>query len=188
MVEPDVLLELPEAERAAFKKPIGPVYTDPERLLADAGEPILAVGDVVTAHLVAAGRQPDVALVDGRTQRGAIDESVRNKLDEIDGLDGFDDPDRTVSNPPATLARELLTALREAVDAEAETVVLVDGEEDLAAVPAVLAAPDDAAVVYGQPGEGMVLIEVSEESRKEARALFERLAGDHDAARAVLGL
>ena len=187
MVEPDVLLELPEDERGAFKEPMGPVYTDPGELLADAGEPILAVGDVVTAHLVAAGRQPDVALVDGRTQRGAIDESVRDKLDDVVGLDALDDADRTVSNPPATLTSQLLAALREAVDAKG-TVVLVDGEEDLAAVPAVLVAPDDAAVVYGQPGEGMVLIEVTGEARQEARELFERLAGDHDAARAVLGL
>lgn len=188
MVEPDVLLELPEDERAAFKEPMGPVYTDPERLLADAGEPILAVGDVVTGHLVAAGRQPDVALVDGRTQRGAIDESVRDRLDDVVDLDVLDDPDLAVSNPPATLTRELLSALREAVDAADPTVVLVDGEEDLAAVPAVLVAPDGAAVVYGQPGEGMVLVEVDGTARTEARALFERLAGDHDVARALLGI
>lgn len=186
MTEADVLLELPESERGAFKEPMGPVYTDSERLLADAGEPILAVGDVVTAHLVAAERQPDVALVDGRTQRGGLDESIRDRLDDLDEVDGFDDSDRTVSNPPATLTRELLAALREAVDAEGETVVLVDGEEDLAAVPAVLVAPDGGAVVYGQPGEGMVLIEVTGEARQAARALFERLSGDHDGALDVL--
>ena len=188
MTEADVLLELPESERGAFKEPMGPVYTDPDRLLADAGEPILAVGDVVTAHLLSAGRQPDVALVDGRTQRGPVDGSVQDRLDEVARLDALDDPDLTVSNPPATLTRELLTALREAVDAGEETVVLVDGEEDLAAVPAVLAAPDGAAVVYGQPNEGMVLVLVTSKSRQKTRNLLDRMDGEQATVRDVLGI
>lgn len=175
----EVLLELPADERDAFKQPLGPVFTDAETLLASAGRPLVAVGDVVTDHLRRAGRTPHVALVDGRTERSPVDDEVSERLG---------DPDRTVGNPPATLTRELLVALVDALEAEGPTVLFVDGEEDLATVPVVLAAPEGTSVVYGQPGEGMVHARVGPETRAEARELFDLLAGDHDAALTALGL
>jgi uncharacterized protein (UPF0218 family) len=175
----EVLLELPAEQRDAFREPMGPVLADADELLASAGEPILAVGDVVTYHLEEAGRQPDVAVVDERTEREAVDDDVAAALRE---------PDVVVENPPATLTRELLVALGDAVRAEEPTTVLVDGEEDLATVPAVLVAPDGASVVYGQPGEGMVHGRVDEETRERVRELFGLLDGDHEAARAALGV
>lgn len=173
----EVLLELPDEERAAFKPPLGPVFTDAEALLAAAGEPIVAVGDVVTYHLERAGHRPAVALVDERTQRGDVDDEIRAALR---------DPDTVVENPPATLTRELIVVLRDALAAGEPTTIMVDGEEDLAAVPAVLAAPDGASVVYGQPGEGMVLVRVDDETRGEAHRLFDLLDGDHETVRSIL--
>jgi uncharacterized protein (UPF0218 family) len=175
----EVLLELPAEQRDAFKEPMGAVLTDAEELLVSAGEPLVAVGDVVTYHLEEAGRQPDVAVVDERTEREAVDDEVAAALRE---------PDVVVENPPATLTRGLLSALSDAVASDESTTVLVDGEEDLATVPAVLVAPDGASVVYGQPGEGMVHGRVDEESRERMRELFGLLDGDHEAARAALGL
>ncbi len=64
----------------------------------------------------------------------------------------------------------------------------VTGEEDLAALPAIVAAPDGASVVYGQPGDGMVRVAVTPASRAEARELFEALDGDVDAAYDRLGI
>ena len=175
----EVLLRLPEGDRAAFKEPLGPVLTDAGELLDAAGDPLVAVGDVVTAHLERAGRQPDVAVVDERTEREAVADDVAAALRE---------PDVTVANPPATLTRGLLAALGDALRADEPRVLLVDGEEDLATLPAVLAAPDGASVVYGQPGEGMVLVRVDAETRAAARRLFDVLEGDHGAARSALGL
>jgi uncharacterized protein (UPF0218 family) len=172
-------LELPDDARGAFKDPLGPVFADAEELLAAAGGPVVAVGDVVTAHLERAGRQPDVAVVDERTEREAVDDDVAAALRP---------PDVTVENPPATLTRELLTAVGDAIGSDAPTTVLVDGEEDLAALPAVLAAPDGASVVYGQPGEGMVHVRVDDAARDRARELFDLLDGDRAAALDALGV
>ncbi|MEF8908442.1 MAG: DUF359 domain-containing protein, partial [Haloarculaceae archaeon] len=134
---------------------MGPVFTDTEELLAAAGRPVVAVGDMVTYHLLEAGHTPAVALVDERTEREAVDERVQTALDAAD----FDREVR-VENPPATLSAALLEALAEAIENGETTLLDVDGEEDLAALPAILAAPDGASVVYGQPGEGMVLVTV----------------------------
>ena len=173
-------LRLPADLRSAFKEPLGPVYVDAEPLLADAGDPLVAVGDVVTYHLRVAGRDPDVAVIDGRTEREAVTDEIAAVLDDEAGrrVD--------VENEPATVSAAMLDALADALAADRPTVIRVTGEEDLATLPALAAAPEGASVVYGQPGEGMVLVGVTPESRAEARALLERMDGDADAALARL--
>ena len=186
------MLTLPDALRGAFKEPLGPVTTDADALLAAAGAtrsehdapdaPLVAVGDVVTYHLREASRVPDVALIDGQTEREAVD-------DEIDeALAAADERRIRVENPPAALSEALLTALRDAFAATEATIIEVDGEEDLAALPAILAAPDGASVVYGQPGEGMVRVAVTPEARAHARELFLAMDGDVDGALDALGM
>jgi hypothetical protein len=54
----------------------------------------------------------------------------------------------------------------------------VEGEEDLAVIPLVLAAPTGALVLYGQPGEGVVLRCVDREARKAARTFLSRFIAD----------
>ena len=59
-------------------------------------------------------------------------------------------------NPAGTLSAELLDGLKEALD-HMPALVCVDGEEDLAVIPLVMMAPEGALILYGQPGEGIVL-------------------------------
>jgi len=177
-----VVVELQPALRSELKEPMGPVFTDAEELLAAAGTPVIAVGDMVTYHLLGAGRTPDVALVDERTEREAVDERVQEALDAA----AFDREVRA-ENPPATLTATLLEALAAAIASGETTLLDVDGEEDLAALPAILAAPDGASVVYGQPGEGMVLVTVEGEAREGAREILEQMDGDPDRLFEILG-
>lgn len=174
----DPVVRLQESLRAELKEPLGPVYTDPAALLADASAPLIAVGDVVTAHLLEAGHTPAVALVDERTERAAVDDWV---ADAVAGAEGFDH-ELTVTNPAAVLSESLLLALRVAIagaDADgANTLLTVDGEEDLATLPVILAAPAGATAVYGQPGEGMVRVTVDGATRELAGDLLARMEGD----------
>ena len=177
----DVVLSLQYELRSELREPLGPIYTDTEALLADAGDPIVAVGDVVTYHLLEADRRPDVALVDGKTKREAVEAAVWA------AIDGFDHRIE-VTNPQGTLSADLLTELRAALSREGSTVLVVEGEEDLAALPVLLAAPEGASLVYGQPNEGMVLAAVTQEAREGARSLLERMEGDSDRLKRILGL
>jgi uncharacterized protein (UPF0218 family) len=181
----EVVVELQQALRPELKEPMGPIYTDAEALLTDAGTPIVAVGDIVTYHLTTADHTPAVALVDGRTKRAAVEDHIK---DAIDG-DRFDN-EIEVANPPATLSAALLSGLHEALsDAAAgeTTVVVVDGEEDLAALPAIATAPEDGSVVYGQPDEGMVLVDAGGEARATVTDLLERMDGDTERLWTLLG-
>ena len=167
------IVELPDSLRAELSTPAGPLYTDATALLDAAGDPLVTVGDVVTDHVLGAGRTPAVAVVDGRTKRAPVDDERTERLRAAP----FDHR-LAAENPPGTLTAELLHAVREALDGEESTLIAVDGEEDLATLPAVVCAPPGASVAYGQPGEGMVLLAVTEASQARMRDLLSRMDGD----------
>ena len=189
------MLRLPESLRDAFKQPFGPVYTDTDELLAavdataadvsatDAtGDepPLIAVGDVVTHHLLSAGRQPAVAVVDGKTEREALATDTAATLADPAAAT------HEVENPPGALSRALLSAVAEAIASPEPVRLVVDGEEDLATLPAIVAAPRGASVVYGQPGDGMVHVAVTDAATDEARSLLGQFDGDTVAALAIV--
>lgn len=52
--------------------------------------------------------------------------------------------------------------------------LLVDGEEDLLALPAIVHAPIGGVVYYGQPQQGLVEVMVTEEKKREVLALLKQ--------------
>ncbi|WP_336362145.1 GTP-dependent dephospho-CoA kinase family protein [Halalkalicoccus salilacus] len=178
--EAEIVLSLPDVLRGAFKDPLGPIETDAEVLAGDVVGPLITVGDVVTYHFERIGHTPDVAVVDGLTERDTVEDDVARTLEASDARR------REANNPAATLSESMLRTLREALEAAEPTVIDVDGEEDLVTLPAIAIAPDGASVVYGQPGEGMVHVRVDSEVRERARGLLNRMDGDHERARELL--
>ncbi len=154
---------LPDEHRGAFRAPYGELYPsiDAARPALE-GRTVLAVGDVVTAGLLADGIVPAVAIVDGFTARDQPVNAV-----ELPGARVL-----RVKNPAATLTDALEAAVRDGL-ARPPALIVVDGEEDLAVIPLALAAPDGAALVYGQPGKGVVVSTIDPERRALARALLD---------------
>ena len=174
----DVLVTLPAAMRGELKEPLGPIHADAQRLLSEAGDgPLVAVGDVVTYHLEAAGVTPDVAVVDGLTKREAVGGEVAAGVERV--VEAAREV--RVENPAGTLTREMVVALRDAIADPEPVAIVVEGEEDLVALPAVVVAPLGASVVYGQPNEGMVHAVVTDERKAETRDLLRRMDGDPEA-------
>jgi uncharacterized protein (UPF0218 family) len=170
----DILVELPDAMRGELKEPMGPILTDAERLLSDVDGPLVTVGDVVTYHVERAGVTPDVAVVDGMTKREEVEDRVAEGVARL----GAETREVRVENPPATISRELVQALKAAIADPEATVIVVEGEEDLVTLPAIIAAPLRASVVYGQPNEGMAHAKVTEDAKAEMRDLLSRMDGD----------
>lgn len=150
---------------------MGPIFEEAVPLLDAAGKPIVAIGDVVAAHLGRAGHVPKLAVVDGLTERETVDESVAA------GLPATDETVNVV-NPAATITAELVEAIDAALSAPGSTTIDVDGEEDLAVLPAALLAPTGATIVYGQPGEGMVAVQVDDAARETVLELLQFLDRD----------
>ncbi len=167
---------LPESLRSELKEPLGKLCKGSglECVLAmdkdlRAAKKIVAVGDMTAFYLLEASIVPDLAIVDNKTKRMPAPDHVRRSLEH--------DSYRTieVKNPPATLTKDLIDVIRESLSSDERIKIVVDGEEDLATLPAILYAPLGSAVVYGQPNEGSVLVIVTPEKKKHIENLMKQM-------------
>ena len=79
-----------------------------------------------------------------------------------------------VRNEPGTIGSDAWAAVDDAIE-NGDALMIVDGEEDLLTLVAMATAPPGSLVIYGQPNEGLVLIEVNTEARKRARLFLGRM-------------
>ena len=80
-----------------------------------------------------------------------------------------------VKNPRGTITEEAITAIKEALESDERVHIIVDGEEDLLTLIAVLYAPEKSLVVYGQPYEGIVVVEITSEKKAEAKKILKTM-------------
>ena len=162
-------LTLPESLREDLKRPLGPVLRGAAVATAVAKHRVvIAVGDFCAADLLSRGVDVRVAVVDGKTlRRGGASVTATPGFARFRPM--------AVTNAPGTIARESWRALDEAFKTGDRVRLQVIGEEDLLTLPAILLAPDGACVVYGQPGEGAVVVPVGATARRRVRDLLGRM-------------
>jgi len=164
---------LDENLRAQLKKPFGYLCKKgkcSERL--NKFDKIISVGDITTYSVLLYGIVPNICITDDITMREKVPEAVRNKIN-AENYEVL-----KVSNPAGSITAELINGIidsMEALKSSKRVRIIVKGEEDLAVIPAVISAPVGTAIVYGQPGEGMVLVEVTEEKKKRAKYLLKMI-------------
>jgi uncharacterized protein (UPF0218 family) len=134
-----------------------------------AAKKIVAVGDMAAFYLFQASVMPDLAIVDKKTKRMPAPDNVLHCL-EHDSYQSIQ-----VRNPPATLTKDLMNLIKESMGKEERIKLVVDGEEDLATLPAILYAPLGAVVVYGQPNEGSVMVKVTDEMKEHVKSLMDKM-------------
>jgi len=160
---------LPHAMREELRAPLGPVMSGSDAVEAvRPASKVVTVGDASSADLAARGRVPDVAVVDFKTKRVA-DRALRAKVEAI-GTKVL-----TAINPPTTLTRAMWRALDEAFKSGERVRIEVLGEEDLAALAAIELAPENTAVLYGMPGEGVVVVWADARAKARVRDLLARM-------------
>jgi len=122
------------------------------------GKQVISIGDVCSRELREKGIDTILEVVDGKTQRG----------DEKE----WEFSDRRVvkvENPQETITRELWEAIGSSIiwatTKDQRTTILVDGEEDLASLAAIMLAPRGTIVIYGLPDRGVALVAVNKASR-----------------------
>jgi uncharacterized protein (UPF0218 family) len=156
---------LPESLREELKDPFGPVVSD--ALSGHLGDgPIATVGDIVTSESLDEGILPQLMVVDGHTKR-TEDPGVPDFPDEVNEI--------PVENDAGEITDELWQAVATAYAGSSCTLIRIDGEEDLAALPAIVHAPKGANVVYGQPDDGAVIVTVDQTTRERALDILARM-------------
>ena len=158
--------------RSGLKTPKGEVYDVKdgppekrvvERIEKESPEKVIAVGDVTANTILQEGYTPHVMVVDGITKRGAYEREFKATHEYL------------IYNPAAVIYPEAWSTINTAIHQSEPTLVNVDGEEDLLGFPAVLLAPEDAVILYGQPDVGIVWIPVTKENKLLARELLEQM-------------
>ena len=162
--------KLPESLRWELRRPFGRVLST-EQLVSELSKKkgfLISVGDDCSYNLITNGVNPDIVIYDLKIKR----KDVIGEVGEL--LDKFDDEAVMVHNPPGVIMDELVETTRDML-MKRKGKMLVRGEEDLAALVVMMYAPEGALVVYGQPDEGAVLVEMSEEVRDRAIRAFESM-------------
>ena len=70
---------------------------------------------------------------------------------------------------------ELVSAISEAFSADEPVQIMVNGEEDLAALPAIILAPVSSVVIYGLPNEGAIVVTVTADVKTRISGMMERM-------------
>lgn len=166
-------LRLTEAQRLQLKEPLGELIKGTPAQCNKALKEVIErenpallvlVGDTVTRNAFQAGVKPDVAVIDHMEKR-------RKALDyQFNAKHVF-----RIKNPAGMIELTAWAAVDEAVKKEGGSIIDVDGEEDLLAIPAVLVSPEKSLVVYGQPSEGIVLVRVSAEKKIAVRKIVDEM-------------
>ena len=125
---------------------------------------IISVGDTVSRNLHKYKLVPHMAITDNLNLRKKVQPQTFPGKRLV-----------KVKNPSGTITQEAVLAIKEALQGPEPIQVLVDGEEDLLTLIAVLHAPRNAFVVYGQPHVGMVVVKVDNEKRAEAQLIWKKM-------------
>jgi uncharacterized protein (UPF0218 family) len=165
-------LQLKENQRELLKKPLGQLISgtiaecnQALKAVQDAERPsrLILVGDTITRNAIHSGINPDVIIIDQREMRREAVQFNHGKGRIF----------RTL-NEPASINLLAWQAVSEAVE-KGDSVVVVEGEEDLLTLVAILVAPLGSVVAYGQPSAGIVLIRVTSDKKNEIQALIEQM-------------
>ncbi len=174
-------LILPDSLRPQLQKPLGIVLTGQnieKSILANRDNVTISVGDVATQTLFSFGVQPSLAIIDLYVERKPYQSFAAYKFPKKYRV-------VRVQSGPGFIAKKAVNVIKTwSKHVRERTVLVVTGEEDLLAIPAIMYAPTGSVVYYGQPPaaawacgplqEGLVEVTINADKQREARELLKR--------------
>ncbi|KZX17160.1 hypothetical protein MBCUT_03920 [Methanobrevibacter cuticularis] len=158
------MLHLEKNLRDELKRPFGRLYSSFDDAIDDirSSKFLISVGDSTTNNLINVGIYPNISIIDNLIQRKIHNHEIIYTENIL-----------RAKNPPGTITDDLWETIELAInksihndngdDGENQNhLIVVDGEEDLAVLPVIILAPEETIVLYGQPNEGLVFVNVSD--------------------------
>ena len=121
---------------------------------------VVLVGDRVSRNVIQSGVHADVVIVDNKEMRRDV------KPFPFDERKLF-----RLANAQGSINSASWEIIHEAIGTR-NSIVVVEGEEDLLALVAIVESPVGSLIVYGQPNEGIVLVRVSDQKKQEITQLI----------------
>jgi uncharacterized protein (UPF0218 family) len=125
---------------------------------------IISIGDTVSKNLTENRLPLKLAIIDNKVMRKNIRPILLKSEKTIH-----------VKNPSGTITEGASEAVQEALKSDCTVKVVVDGEEDLLALIAILYSPENSFVIYGQPSEGVVLVRVTPRKKAEIAEILKAM-------------
>lgn len=183
-------LILPFYLRSELRKPLGKVILGDEsqqkttakkllQLINQLKQPmVISVGDFITHSLLKIGFDPDIKIIDFKVKRKDFSHHWQSifpqfkfnfKSNNFDAaaLKLYLNHSGTINIKTALFLSNLIK--RTLKNKKEKPFFLINGEEDLLALPAILFAPLRSLVLYGQMGLGVIVVEVTEERKREVK-------------------
>jgi hypothetical protein len=161
----DLRVKLKSPLGALLKGSFNETIKEFERIVKTKKPPmIISVGDALSKALLEHHIFPKVLIIDYKVMRKPSAPLVAQGYETV-----------TLRNDSGTISDEAWARVESAVKRDRKVKVVVEGEEDLLTLVAIISAPESSIVVYGQPHEGMVVVEVTSEKKKEMKKIVEAM-------------
>ena len=164
-------MQLSDDLRDQLKNPLGNLVNDndpnKENIIKkiSAESVLITVGDRTTENMLQLGLKPQIQIIDGLEKRNQCivptDDTINTKL--------------SCRNPPGEITEESMQIIKKAFSSEPPVRIIVDGEEDLLVIPVCILAPENSVVMYGQPNEGLVIIQITPEIRAKVQKILDAM-------------
>lgn len=173
---------LPKSLRPVLREPLGEVFTGQvsekkavvKRIIdtIEKSDPpmVFAIGDIIAESLKEAGYLSSIEVIDLRSRRKALNEDRKWKI-ESRKLRRYCNRAGTIE---VSAVRRLKSLCGVYLRNNTPQSLVINGEEDLMVLPAILVAPLSSIVLYGQYGLGVVGVKVTEEKKAEVLKLVSR--------------
>ena len=129
------------------------------------GKVVITVGDATSELLLGMGLIPFLHIVDGQEKR------VKRSPPETESIN----TELTIKNNPGEISTESFNLVKTIFNQKPPIRLLVDGEEDLLVLPVCIFAPENSVVMYGQPNEGLVVAEITDEVRDKVQKIVNQM-------------
>jgi GTP-dependent dephospho-CoA kinase len=127
---------------------------------------IVTVGDTTTQKFVEFGYTPDLSIIDNKEKRKTKSNNLELQVDKVIYCE----------NRPGELNIQVMDLIKKITSIKFNKIqIIIEGEEDLIALPLFMYSPNKWTIFYGQPNEGLVVVEMNNDRRKRARLIFNKV-------------
>lgn len=159
--------------RKELKKPLGILFRGSVEEIIQIAKAMIekerppktvTIGDRVSQDFFDHSITPNLMIIDNRIMRKSIPPISATAETIIHA-----------HNPPGTITDEAWAAIETASKSPTRTKIIVDGEEDLLALVAILAVPENSLIFYGQPRKGVVAVKATSTMKKRVENIVNQM-------------
>jgi len=162
-------VKLPDSLREQLKIPLGVLIPESQANKSNIQKHIsensyiITVGDRTTEKMIDFGIIPSLQIIDNQEKRVKREPAKSNhSYTEL-----------VCNNPAAEITLQSIDTIKKAFVSKSPVRLTVMGEEDLLVIPVCIHAPANSLVMYGQPNEGLVIVNITPEIRNKTQRLLD---------------